>query len=336
MANIYTKTGDKGQTGLYGGERVWKDSLKVEAYGTIDEANSAMGLAHALSSHPTVRTSLHQIQKRLFTLGAELASDHRGEALLQNKIGEEDIRYLENCIDWCISIVGEQHQFVIPGENPVSSVLHMARTIVRRAERTMIRLSKEESLREELIRYVNRLSDTLYAFARVEEHEENIRQIIRKVLQKIEDLPLESQKGDLVSGLNLDVAKQLASYAEEKATSMGLNIVIAVVCAGGNLILLHRMEDSLLVSIDVAIGKAYTANSLKMTTSKLSTLVQPSQPLYGIENTNPKIVSIGGGIPYIYEGKVIGGVGVSGGTPEQDQEIVNYAMERLMGGQSHL
>lgn len=337
MANIYTKTGDRGQTDLYGKERVWKDSLKVDTYGTVDETISNIGMAYALSQNEKVRESLHKIQRRLFILGAELASDDVGKVRLQGKINEQDISSLEEDIDYCVSIIGEQHQFVVPGENQVSSALHVARTVARRAERMMIRLSREEELRPELIRYINRLSDTLYAFARLEEHEENIRKISEKVIHKIKASQAKGGAGELSENgqmprLNLQAAQRLAAYAQEKAEAMGIPIVVSVVCAGGNLILLHRMDDSLLVSVQVAQAKARTANSFKMQTKDLAPLMNPNGPLYGIERVDESITCVGGGVPYIRNGRVVGGVGISGGTAEEDQIIADYAMEKLRGG----
>ena len=99
MANLYTKTGDKGQTSLVGGSRVSKSSLRVECYGTIDEANSMLGLAYAQTDREYIRTTVHRIQGRLFALGAELASDEQGAAGLTGKISEEDVAFLEGVVD---------------------------------------------------------------------------------------------------------------------------------------------------------------------------------------------------------------------------------------------
>lgn len=169
MANLYTKTGDKGKTSLYGGSRVAKNSMRVECYGTIDEANSMLGLAYALSENQAVRKLVNQIQMRLFSVGAELASDAGGAEMLKAKVTEEDVRNLEKIVDGCTEINGKQTAFVVPGVNRASAALHCARTIIRRAERRIVALSDEEGVRPELIRYVNRLSDTVYALARLEE-----------------------------------------------------------------------------------------------------------------------------------------------------------------------
>ncbi|MPQ43352.1 cob(I)yrinic acid a,c-diamide adenosyltransferase [Clostridium tarantellae] len=163
---IYTKTGDKGTTSLFGGSRIEKNSTKVEAYGTIDEVISFIGLARCEISNKELHNELFTIQKKLFNLGAELASDENGLKYLKDLICDEDIVYLEYLIDKYMDIVGPLKEFVIPGKNKSSSVLHVARTVVRRAERIIIYLNSEETVREELRTYVNRLSDTLFAMAR--------------------------------------------------------------------------------------------------------------------------------------------------------------------------
>ncbi|MEG1481908.1 cob(I)yrinic acid a,c-diamide adenosyltransferase [Clostridium sp.] len=166
MSKIYTKTGDKGTTSLFGGSRVDKDSLKVEAYGTMDEAISYIGLAYSKVSVDSLRSELNHIQKRLFTLGAELASDDKGMTYLKDLISKEDIENLEALTDKYMEIAGPLTEFVIPGKNEESAILHVARTVVRRAERRIATLSKEQNLREEVRIYTNRLSDTLFAMAR--------------------------------------------------------------------------------------------------------------------------------------------------------------------------
>ena len=123
MANLYTKTGDKGQTSLVGGSRVSKSSLRVECYGTIDEANSMLGLAYAQTDREYIRTTVHRIQGRLFALGAELASDEQGAAGLTGKISEEDVAFLEGVVDKCTETTGKQTHFVIPGVDPASAAL---------------------------------------------------------------------------------------------------------------------------------------------------------------------------------------------------------------------
>ncbi|WP_194191517.1 cob(I)yrinic acid a,c-diamide adenosyltransferase [Clostridium chrysemydis] len=167
--NIYTKTGDKGQTALFGGSRVKKSDLKVESYGTIDELISFIGIAYAEIEEKREKDLLRKIQVELFMLGAELASDEKGLELLKDKIQKEHIECLENEIDHYMEIAGPLKEFVIPGKNKSSAYLHVARTIARRAERNMTLLDETVSLREEIKKYINRLSDCLFAVARYEE-----------------------------------------------------------------------------------------------------------------------------------------------------------------------
>ena len=170
MSNIYTKGGDKGQTSLIGGSRVSKGDLRVECYGTIDELNSALGLAYALSDHAFTKMMIRHVQEKLFIYSAELAADEKGLKRLEGKLlTDADIKRMEEIIDQCTVVNGMQRCFVIPGETPCSAALHLARTIGRRAERYIVRLSEKTELRPEAIRYINRASDTIYALGRLEE-----------------------------------------------------------------------------------------------------------------------------------------------------------------------
>jgi len=169
MSSIYTRTGDKGTTSLVGGNRVEKDSLKVEAYGTIDELNSAMGVAYSFINEQELKAEIADMQKKLFVLGAELASDERGIKYLKELIQQSDVDGLEKTADKYSEKVGPFKGFVTPGKNAQSAFLHLARTVARRAERVIITLGREDKVREEIKKYVNRLSDALYVMAKYEE-----------------------------------------------------------------------------------------------------------------------------------------------------------------------
>lgn len=326
MANLYTKTGDKGQTSLVGGARVSKDSPRVECYGTIDEANSMLGLAYAQTDRAYIRTTLHTIQGRLFSLGAELASDEKGLEKLKGTISEEDVAFLEGVVDTCTQTTGKQTHFVIPGVDPCSAALHVARTIVRRAERHIVTLSQQAPVRQVVSRYVNRLSDAIYALARLQEdlvEEDRLREKVTAVVRE----KLAQEQTDQMPAFCLENLHRMARRAEEKAKQLGVPVVFAAVDQGGNLVLLQRMEGALLASIEIATGKAYTASALKMATHELGQAAGQNGPLYGIETAIPgKIVLFGGGFPYLVNGEVVGGIGVSGGTVEQDMEIARWAM----------
>ena len=169
---IYTRTGDKGETGLFGGLRVPKDDVRVEAYGTIDEANAALGLCIAHASLAEVRQLLVELQSDLFTFGAELsAAPGYAERLGITLLSEADVTRLEQAIDAAEAPLPPLKNFVLPGGPPDVASLHLARTIVRRAERRLLTLAQREPVRQELLVYLNRLADLLFVLARRTAHE---------------------------------------------------------------------------------------------------------------------------------------------------------------------
>jgi len=169
---IYTRTGDKGDTGLFGGARVRKDDLRVEAYGTIDEANASIGVSLAHCESPFVRQVLEQVQHDLFTLGAELAAVPGSETRLGIPlIADADAIRLERAIDEAEQPLPPLMNFVLPGGPPDAAALHLARTVVRRAERRVLSLSAREAVRSEIVIYLNRLADLLFVLARRAVHE---------------------------------------------------------------------------------------------------------------------------------------------------------------------
>jgi len=164
---IYTKTGDDGETGLFGGARVSKASDRVDTYGTVDELNAVLGVARGRTMPTELDGPLARIQSELFTLGAELATvsgkeDKLGIALLT----EAQVVWLEGAIDAADAPLPPLKTFVLPGGTEAAAALHLARTVCRRAERALVALSTHEPVRPELVRYLNRLSDLLFTFAR--------------------------------------------------------------------------------------------------------------------------------------------------------------------------
>lgn len=176
---IYTKTGDAGETGLYGDERVVKAHPRVEAYGTVDEANSALGLARSLlpREHLDLHDLLERIQNALFDLGADLAT-RMGSLYEKNivRMDAQDVEELEKAIDRYMEESPPFRGFILPGGHPSAAALHLARTAVRRAERKVVALSREEPVNPEAIRYLNRLSDLLFVLARVVNAREGVRE----------------------------------------------------------------------------------------------------------------------------------------------------------------
>jgi cob(I)alamin adenosyltransferase len=162
LSKIYTRTGDDGTTGLGDGSRVAKDSLRVAAYGTVDEANSAIGMIMACAAMPAKITAvLTEVQHDLFELGGELCIP--GYSAIEDRF----IDRLENELDALNKDLPTLENFILPGGGPAAAACHLARTIVRRAERCTVSLAAEETVRPEVIRYLNRLSDLLFVIARV-------------------------------------------------------------------------------------------------------------------------------------------------------------------------
>lgn len=170
---IYTKTGDKGSTSLIGGTKVSKAHLRIEAYGTVDELNSYIGLCRDLATDEDLLKVLEEIQDRLFTIGSALACDPEKETKLKiPDLHEEDISLLEKSIDAMNEILPPMKSFILPGGHPSISHLHIARCICRRAERCCVRLEEEGHAAEPIVlRYMNRLSDYLFIAARYTAHQ---------------------------------------------------------------------------------------------------------------------------------------------------------------------
>jgi cob(I)alamin adenosyltransferase len=168
---IYTKTGDRGDTGLFGGTRVSKASLRVEAYGDVDELNSALGVALAHNRDAQVAELLCGIQSELFDVGAELACTPTKKVDVGvPPVSDAQIETLERAIDRFEADLAPLKQFVLPGGTLEAAQLHMARTVCRRAERKLVALAAEEGVRDVLLRYLNRLSDLLFVLARHANH----------------------------------------------------------------------------------------------------------------------------------------------------------------------
>jgi cob(I)alamin adenosyltransferase len=165
---IYTKTGDQGQTSLFSGGRVPKHHLRVEAYGTIDELNSALGLARAFKASAQTDAWLETIQNQLFQLGADLATPQDAAAAWVVRMDAAPVAWLEGLIDQMTAELPELKNFILPGGAPAAAQLHIARTICRRAERIATQLSESEDIGAQVIPYINRLSDYLFTLARWE------------------------------------------------------------------------------------------------------------------------------------------------------------------------
>lgn len=163
---IYTKTGDTGETSLLGGSRVPKYHLRIEAYGTVDELNSYMGIIRDQNLPEPLTEELLAIQDRLFTIGAELATEPGNNKVKIPHVGDQDVEGLEKAIDRMDEELPPMRSFVLPGGHTTVSYCHIARCVCRRAERIVVHLSNESEVPEIIPRYLNRLSDYLFVLSR--------------------------------------------------------------------------------------------------------------------------------------------------------------------------
>ncbi len=173
ISRVYTKTGDQGQTSLVGGARVSKASLRVDAYGDVDELNCVIGLARARMQADGIDEALGLIQNDLFTLGGDLASPSDLEV---PRIAESFTKRLEELADRFLEELEPLKEFILPGGSEAGAVLHLARTVARRAERRAVALSETEQLNPEAVVYLNRLSDLLFILARLVNHRAGVRE----------------------------------------------------------------------------------------------------------------------------------------------------------------
>jgi ATP:cob(I)alamin adenosyltransferase len=314
MPKIYTKTGDAGKTRLWDGTPVGKNDLHIETNGALDELNSTLGLARSLAPS-SVKDEINELQDGLVGLMSYIA---RGKKPRPAPNPEE----LEKRIDRILEEYPMGGGFVNPGESPAGGAIHMARSIARRAERWALRLLEPDGdIEPQAYRYINRLSDFLFAFAHKVDVESSVERITKEVVGRTK-----TQGGHGVKKLNLDAALELLSETRRKAESLGKKLVFAIVDASGELIALHRMEGALLVSIAHAQSKARSAVRIQLDTKDITPLAQPGAPFYGVQN-EPEFFSIIGGGRLLRDGdEIVGAIGVSGGAIEEDLSVADAAV----------
>lgn len=349
---VYTKNGDKGMTSLASGMQIFKSDERVGAMGDLDELTSQIGLAKVLVRDDLLRAGLQRVQKALITVMASVA-DGRTQ---KNVLPEEEIAFLEEEIDRMSDAMPQQTAFVLPGSNEASARVDVARTVARRAERALVVVARKFNVQDPVKVYINRLSDYLYTAARWLEVMDNAVAPAVPVPAVVSHpaaaaaapttvktaVPVSAggssvmdQSNDIVKEvlrqlggyrpLDLARAKRLIEAVEAEADRQGKKAVIAVCNAEGNPVAVHVMDGAFLVSYEVAVKKAYTSVAVKMPTIELAKLAQPGQTFYGLANLE-KMVIFGGGVPLMENGRIIGGLGISGGTGEEDHALCEYAL----------
>lgn len=337
--NIYTKGGDKGTTSLVHTKNLSKSDDRIHLVGTIDELTSHIGLVRTLLSDQESLSLLVKVQERLIRIMAGVADPYNREYRME----EDCTQALEAAIDHLESSFDRPKKFILPGGSRVSAELDITRAVARRAERVMAAVGVKFGADQGAKRYLNRLADYLYMLARYEdakaagqetaagkegtgsmEQGEKKSPVSEAVIQEV--LKRVGHPGRIT----LEGAKSLIEKIEEEARRRGKQAVIAVCGPDGNPIAVHVMDGAFLVSFDVAVKKAYTSVAVKMSTQELSKLAQPGQTFFGLDKMGDgKIVIFGGGVPLKVGDTIIGGLGVSGGTGEEDHSLAEYGLSML-------
>lgn len=347
--NIYTKGGDKGTTSLVHTKNVSKSDDRIQLVGTIDELTSHIGLVKSMLTDLDMIQNLEKIQSTLITLMAGIADPYKRDY----RISDEETSFLEAEIDRLEGLFDRPKEFILPGGSRLSAETDVARTVARRGERVLAAVSVKFGADNGAKKYMNRLADYLYVLARYidaremghskdsasgkEEFADKKNLQDRGSIMGQKEMPVSEaviqevlKRMGIQGKITLDSAKRLIEAIEQEAQRRGKKAVIAVCGPDGNPIAVHVMDGAFLVSFDVAIKKAYTSVAVKMTTMELSALAQPGGTFYGLDKMdNGKIVIFGGGVPLKVGDTIIGGLGVSGGTGEEDHSLAEYGLSIL-------
>lgn len=317
----YTKTGDKGQTSLYSGERVSKTNPRIHAVGTIDELTSHLGKTKSMIQDIRIKKDIEIIQRNLVDLMGIVATFGKSTLSISN----DKIKWMEDKIDFYSKEFVDTDQFIIPGKNEISAQVDITRTVARRAERDLLTCS---NIPDPPKIYINRLADFLYTIGRVVDATTDTATISKP-------LPVNNQilANQMENTISLEEARELIHLIEQYAQYQNCNVSIAITNKDGNPICVESMNGSLMIGFELAIKKAYTAAALQMPTHKLADLTRGDAPFFGLETMLDKqIVTIGGGFPLIKNGHIYGAIGVSGGSADQDIDISTYG-QYVWGGE---
>ena len=338
---FYTGQGDKGLTALTPASQVSKADERIAAVGAVEEIISALGLVKVHTDCPVFRGKTERVQRTLRTLSLGLRDPRGGKFLFS----AEEVAFLETDMDEMLThIPPESLADTLPGGNPQSAHLDVAHTTTRRAERDLTAMDRRFAVPPLFKQYLNRLADYLLVAARYSDYLFE-RSAIKKndtpaapAVSVSSPVPAQGSADALVAevlarlggpkALDLTRAKRLIETVEVRARELGKRAVIAVCNPEGNPIAVHVMDGAFLVSYEVAVKKAYTAVAVKMSTMELSALCQPGGTFYGLQALD-KVITFGGGIPLDEGGVIIGGLGVSGGTAEEDHDLALFGAVAL-------
>ena len=331
QVKFYTGQGDKGLTALTPASQVSKADERIAAVGSVEEIVSALGTVKTATPCPIFRGKLERIQKTLRTLSLGLRDPRSGKFVFST----EEITFLESDMDEMLTrITPDALKDTLPGGNKQSAFLDVAHTTTRRAERDVIAMDRRYAVPPAFKQYLNRLSDYLLVAARYSDYlfEKSEAQAPAPAVAPVaasNPTATDAVVAEVLARLggpkvlDLEKAKAVISAVEARAKEQGKHAVIAVCNPEGNPIAVHVMDGAFLVSYEVAVKKAYTSVAVKMSTMELSALCQPGGTFYGLQALD-KVITFGGGIPLYHDGVIVGGLGVSGGTGEEDHDLALY------------
>ena len=230
-----------------------------------------------------------------------------------------ETKNIENCILKYSNILSLNDEYKTPEENEEVLIAYLLYIIIKKIQRRFLLLSKSRGIRLELINYISKSRDFFHIVYKFIQEKVMVKYVIELVSEKLSSI-------DMDSNLSLEKARKIIRAGERKAKEMNIAAVFAVVNPEGNLIIEERMDNAILVSIEVAYKKAYTAAALKLNTEDLTALVQPGAMFYGLQS-DPKYIVFGGGMLLKVDGKVVGAVGVSGGSAQEDMEIAKACVK---------
>ena len=228
-----------------------------------------------------------------------------------------ETKNIENCILKYSNILSLNDEYKTPEENEEVLIAYLLYIIIKKIQRRFMLLAKHREIKAELINYINKSRDFSHIVYKFIQEKIMIKYVIELISEKLSSTE---------NNLSLEKARKIIRAGEKKAKEMNLSAVFAVVNSEGNLIIEERMDNAILVSIDVAYKKAYTAAALKLNTEDLTALVQPGAMFYGLQS-DPKYIVFGGGMLLKVDGKIVGAVGVSGGSAQEDMEIAKACVK---------
>jgi ATP:cob(I)alamin adenosyltransferase len=332
---IYTKEGDNGNTSLMKYANVSKSDDRIHLLGTIDELTCNLGLVKTFLVDTNAQKRIEQVQENLMTIMAAVADQYNKIYRLE----EDKVTVLEDEINRMELLFQREKKFVLPGGNTLSAQIDVARTVARRAERQLIIVDKKFTVDKTAKKYMNRLADYLYILARYTDflHENPTVNHIHTKNNVQEDMTtgniihsVTRNLGVIMNKIDLITARKLISKIKEESAKRGLNAVIAVCAPEGTMISVDVMDGAYLASFDIAMKKAYTSVAVRMSTKKLGELSRPGETFYGIDKAdNGRMIIFGGGVPLMVDNKMIGGLGISGGTSEEDNSLAEYGLYTL-------